>query len=251
MIELKNISFSYKNKSVLLDADFCADGGQTVALLGKNGSGKTTLARIMARRLAPKGGELLLDGKSYSSYSDKEFARRVAYFPQVRPVPEMNVYDYVAYGRYPYSGISFRLTADDRQAVEHALDFTDTKRFAERRVNELSGGERQEVYLAMLIAQGSPYVILDEPTTYMDVSNAFRFYSMLEKLKKDGKCVIAVMHGVADALRFFDRVALLDNGKIVYDGEPEGFAESKICEDVFGVFCEKHGDGYILGVKEN
>ena len=249
MIELKNISFAYKEISVLRGVDLCLAPGQSCALLGKNGSGKTTLARIMARRLYPSEGELLLDGESYSSLSGKEFARRVAYFPQVRPVPEMNVYDYVAYGRYPYSGLSFHLGDEDKAAVERALEFTNTKKFAERRVSELSGGERQEVYLAMLIAQGSPYVILDEPTTYMDVSNAFSFYSMLDTLKSEGKCIIAVMHDVADALRFFDRVALLDGGKIAYDGEPQGFAESKICESVFGVSCERHGDTFVLSPK--
>lgn len=249
MIELKNISFSYREKKVLDGLGFSLARGELCALIGKNGCGKTTLARLIGRQSREGRGELLLDGRPYAEYSGKEFARRVSFFSQTRPVPNMNVYDYVAYGRYPYSGASFHLSAEDREKVARALALTDTERFCGRNVCELSGGERQLVYLAMLAAQDADFAILDEPTAFMDAANCFAVTELLQLFAAEGKGVLAVLHDITHALRFFSRVAVMKDGAIIYDGSPDGAVESSIIEDAFGVACERLGEEYVLKKK--
>ncbi len=247
MIELKNISFSYGRQTVLNNISISFEKGESCAVIGKNGCGKTTLAKLISRQLRSQSGELLLDGRSYREYSEKEFAKKISYFPQSRPVPDMSVCDYVAYGRYPYSDLAFRLTKKDKEAIALAFELTGTKDFEKKSLAGLSGGERQLVYLAMLIAQDTPYTVLDEPTAFMDISNSFLVTDVAEKMKKSGKCVIAVMHDIPQALKFFDRVAVVHGGNLVADGAPEAILASGVIESTFGVFCERVGENdYIL-----
>ena len=246
MIELRDISFSYGGKKIIDSVSLDLSGGEMCAWIGKNGSGKTTLARIIARQLEPSGGECRLDGKDYSTLSGKDFAKKVSFFPQSRPLPDMSVYDNVSHGRYPYSKFSCRLTATDREAISRALALTDTEKFANRTLASLSGGERQAVYLAMLIAQDAPYLLLDEPTTYMDISKAFDLFELLGKLKSEGRCIIAIMHDIGHALEFFDRVILLDGAMIAFDGTPMELCESGATEKALGVACERQGGAYLV-----
>ena len=246
MIELKNISFSYGSHEVLKNISLTLKKGELCALIGKNGCGKTTLSRIISRLSEPRCGEMRLDGKAYGEYSGKSFARHISFFAQKRPTPNMKTADYVAYGRYPHCDISFRLSDKDRESVEQAMKLTDTERFASRNVASLSGGERQLVYLAQAAAQDSDHMILDEPTAFMDAVNTFAVTDLLCELSKNGKCVLAVMHDIPLALKYFSRILVMSEGEIIYDGDPEGAVGSKSIEKAFGVSCERLENDYIL-----
>ena len=250
MIELKNVRFAYGDREVICGVDLTVRPGESCALMGKNGCGKTTLVRLMGRQAAPDSGEITLDGRGYESFSSREFAGCVSVFPQSRPLPDMTVRDYVAYGRYPYAGLSFRLTDEDRRAIGAAFELTCTARFADRPLAELSGGERQLVYLAMQLAQDSEYMILDEPCASLDAANTFAITDVLAAAAGRGKSVLAIMHDIPHALRCFDRVLLMDGGRIVYDGPAEGAADSGAIDTVFGVNCLRvDGGDYIIRKK--
>ena len=249
MIELENISFSYAKIPVLKNISLKLESGEMCALIGKNGCGKTTLSRLASGLCEPQCGELRLDGKIYKEYSKKSFARRVSFFAQKRPTPNMRVEDYIMYGRYPYSDISFKLSKADMEAIETAYKMTDTKRFAERNVASLSGGERQLVYLAHTVAQDSDHMILDEPTAFMDAANTFVVIDLLSELSKKGKCILTVMHDIPIALKHFGRILVMSEGEIIYDGTPDGALASKSIEKAFGVSCEKLENDYVLRKK--
>lgn len=251
MLELRDISFAYGGCRVLEGVNINFSPGELCALVGRNGCGKTTLARIMARQALPLSGRVLLDGGDISSLSGCDFARRVSLFPQSRPTPDMTVGDYVAYGRYPYAGLSMRLSEDDISAVRSAMELTGTSGLAARPIAELSGGERQLVYLAMQIAQDSDFMILDEPTSSLDVANCFAVFDVLEAMAARGKCVAVIIHDIACALSRFSRIAVIDGGRIIYDGSPRGAVSSGAVEAAFGVVCEAVGDGdYIIRKKD-
>ncbi len=249
MIELKNISFAYGAHPVLKNISFTLRGGELCALIGKNGCGKTTLARLISGLCEPQSGEITLDSKAYKEYNNKSFARLVSFFAQKRPTPSMKTADYVAYGRYPYCDISFRLSNGDREAIEKALELTGTERFASRNVASLSGGERQLVYLAHAAAQDSTYMILDEPTAFMDAANTFAVIELLEAFSKKGKCVLTVIHDIPLALKYFPRILVMAEGEIIYDGDADGALSSGSIEKAFGVSCEKLGNDYVLRKK--
>lgn len=237
MIKLDNVVFSYSGCAVLrgLSAEF--EPGQLCAVVGPNGCGKTTLIRLMARLCRPEDGRLSLDGREYAEYGRKSFARMIALLPQQRPIPSITARDLVSHGRFPYLELSRRLSKEDKAAVERALEETGTAAFAERNLQELSGGERQKVYLAMLLAQDTPYILLDEPTTYLDISGQFAIMENLRRMSDGGKCVVAVLHDLSLALRYADRVLAMENGEIRAYARAEDIVESGVLDKIFGVEC--------------
>ena len=170
MIEIQNITKIYGKQTVLKNVTAKLEEGKIYGLVGVNGSGKTTLLRAMTRTLPCRSGNILLDDRSIASYGRKEFARTAAFMPQSRPVPGITVRALVAHGRFPYLGFSRRMTAQDTAAVEQAMRRTGTLDWANRDVRALSGGERQRAWIAMTICQEPEILILDEPTTYLDIS---------------------------------------------------------------------------------
>ena len=246
MIEVKNLSFSYKNKKILSDISFSLKEGECCALLGKNGSGKTTLLRLLSKLQSADSGELCLNGKPYSSYSPREFSKNVSYFAQTRNTPQMSVYDYVSYGRYPHSGISFRLSASDKEAIERALEKTNTQDFRYRELASLSGGERHLVYLARLLAQNAPHLLLDEPTSFADAQNGFLIADILRSECREKKAILAVTHDLPLALASFDRVLVLSENSLIADTDPKTAVNVGAVERAYGVRCEKVERGYVL-----
>lgn len=251
MLELRDISFAYGGCRVLEGVNINFSPGELCALVGRNGCGKTTLARLMARQASPLTGSILLDGVDISSLSGRELARRVSLFPQSRLTPDMAVGDYVAYGRYPYAGLSMRLGHSDIEAVREAMELTGVTGFEGRRLAELSGGERQLVYLAMQIAQGSDFMILDEPASSLDAANCFAVFDVLSAMALRGRCVVVIIHDISFALSRFPRVAVMDGGRIIYDGSPCSAVSSGAIESAFGVICEAVGEkDYIIRKKD-
>ncbi len=238
MIELKNVSYGYNKNKILKGIDMQFERGKLYAIIGPNGCGKTTLVRLLANLNLPQNGEILLNSKPYSNHKRKELAKNIALLPQGRHTPQMQVYDIVASGRYPYLDISRRMTEADRKAVETAMLKTDTLQFANREALSLSGGELQRLYLAMLLAQDTPCVLLDEPTTYLDISCRFQVMEILRSMRNDGKCVITVLHDLELALKFADEVIVMSEGTVVSKATPEKLVKSGVIESVFGVECK-------------
>lgn len=237
MIQLDNLCFSYNGHTVLHQLSASFSPGRLYAILGPNGSGKTTLIRLLGRLLQPESGSLSLDGKSFSGYGRKEFARQLALLPQSRPIPAISVQDLVSHGRFPYLGLSRTPGKEDQTAVAQAMAAVNVQTLAERDLRQLSGGERQRVYLALLLAQDTRYVLLDEPTTYLDASAQFAVMENLKRMSQSGKCVIAVLHDLNLALSFCDEICLLDQGSIAAFGTPESIVESGVLDRVFSIRC--------------
>lgn len=237
MIQIENLCFSYGSHTVLQNLSASFVPGKFYAVLGPNGSGKTTLIRLLGRLMQPDSGKRSLNGKPYSAYGRKEFARKLALLPQSRPVPAISVQDLVSHGRFPYLDLSRIPGKADLEAVEQAMAAVNVKAFAQRDLRQLSGGERQRVYLALLLAQGTEYVLLDEPTTYLDASAQFAVMEYLRQMSQDGKCVIAVLHDLNLALSFCDELCLLDGGSMAAFGPPEEIVRSGMLDRVFSIRC--------------
>lgn len=247
MFELQQVSVGYDHLPLLQDVSFTVQGGQLTTLVGTNGCGKTTLLKAIARQLPLLGGQVQLQGKPIQSYDRKEFARTAAFMPQVRNIPEITVRGLVSHGRFPYLGLSRQMTAKDKEAVQAAMEATGVARWADRDLRELSGGERQRVYLAMALAQGGDAILLDEPTTYLDASAQFELLELLRGLAGQGKAVLLVLHDLAQALQYSDRVAVLAAGKLAAFDTPPRLFESKILDEIFGVtICRAPEGTYYL-----
>lgn len=243
MFELRSVSVGYGERAVLQGVSFTAQAGRITALIGPNGCGKTTLLKAMARQLPLREGEVRLRGCPLQSYTRREFARTTAFMPQVRAIPEITVRGLVSHGRFPYLGLSRQMTARDRRAVEQAMQAAGVERWAQRDLRELSGGERQRVYLAMALAQGGDAILLDEPTTYLDVAAQFELLELLRTLAGQGRAVILVLHDLAQALQYSDEVAVLADGRLAAFDTPARLFASRMLDRVFGVELRRAPDG--------
>lgn len=247
MFELQRVAVGYDEKPLLQNISFAVQNGQITTLVGTNGCGKTTLLKAIARQLPLLEGKILLQGRSIQEYDRKEFARAAAFMPQVRNIPEITVRGLVSHGRFPYLGLSRQMTTKDRAAVEEAMQVTGVARWANRDLRELSGGERQRVYLAMALAQGGQTILLDEPTTYLDVAAQFELLELLRTLAYQGKTVLLVLHDLAQALQYSDRVAVLSQGKLAAFDTPANLFEQKLLDGIFGVtLCRAPEGTYYL-----
>ncbi len=242
MLEVRNITVSHAEKTVLEKTSFVAERGSFTAVLGKNGAGKSTLLEALAS-LLPYEGEALWDRKPLGMLSVRERAKTMAFLPQMLRTPPFTVRELVSCGRSPYLSFAHRMNAEDVSAVEKALALTDTVSFADRLVSTLSGGERQRAFLAMALAQNAPILLLDEPTSYMDIAAESAFLALLSSLsKKENKTVLAVMHDLSFALRYADRILILECGKTAFFGTKEECLASRAIENVFGVRRYSDGD---------
>jgi len=235
MINAKNIYFAYEDVNILHNISHKFEKGRIYAIIGPNGSGKTTFLKLLGRLREPAKGKITLDEKPYGEYSRKDFAKCVATLPQSRITPQIAARELTEHGRYPYLDASRRLKDEDKIIVEEALRSTGILHLASRKLTDLSGGERQKVYLSMLYAQKTDYVLLDEPTTYLDISSQFCVMEELVKMKNEGKCVIAVLHDITLALKYADEVILMDKGSIVCSDVPENMAQRSELREILGI----------------
>ena len=235
MIELKDLRAGYPGRPVL--EDICLDfrPGQVLAVLGPNGCGKSTLLRAACGLLPKTGGAVLLDGVPLERRSPRETARSVAYLPQSRAVPNITAGRMVLHGRFPYLSYPRRYRREDHEMVRRALEWVGAGELSDRLLPQLSGGQRQKVYLAMALAQNTPTVLMDEPTTYLDVGCQLEVMALARRLAEEGRAVVMVLHDLTLALRYAHRAALLQAGKILRTGTPEELYGSRALEEVMGV----------------
>lgn len=235
MLCAEAIVAGYGKTPVVHEASLQVARGQVVALLGPNGSGKTTLLRVLARTCAPFAGRLVLDGQPYDAYHPTEFAQRVAYAPQETPA-EMGftVAELVMMGRYPHQKGFWGASRADWDAVRRAMALTQIEAFAERTISQLSGGERQRVNLARALAQQAHYLLLDEPTTHLDLRHQTQLMHTLRQYASErGVGVLIVLHDLNLASQYADHIALMHAGRIVAQGTPEGMLQPALLESVY------------------
>ena len=218
MIEIRNILLAFGSNRLITDASAQFARGNMVALLGRNGTGKSTLLRAMAGLGKVVSGDIVVDGKSLSTLSAAERAEYIAFVNTERvDVDALTVRELVGIGRSPYTNWIGRLTAEDNEVVEHAMEVTGVKRFAERKVNTLSDGEAQRAMIARALAQDTPIILLDEPTSFLDLPNRYELCRLLSDLAhKENKCVIFSTHELDIALSLADSIALVDTPRLVH-----------------------------------
>jgi len=211
--------------------------GELVALVGPNGSGKSTLLRALGRVLRPRGGVVYLDGRELAQWSTRDIARRLALLPQGPTLSnDMPAGELVWMGRSPHQGILGVPAAADREAVEWAIAETGIQEFVSRPMSSLSGGERQRVWLAMALAQQPQVLLLDEPTTFLDLSHQLEVLDLIRYLNREhGLTVVMVLHDLNQAARYAGRVVALQEGQVYADGSPEQVVTPQTLRDVFGV----------------
>lgn len=234
MIELKNLRAGYPGRPVLEDVSLDFRPGEVLAILGPNGCGKSTLLRTANGLLAKSGGEVLLDGVPLERLSAKEIAQKVAYLPQSRSVANITAGRMVLHGRFPYLSYPRRYRREDHEMVKQALEWAGAAELDSRPLPELSGGQRQKVYLAMALAQDTSTILMDEPTTYLDISCQLEVMTLARRLAEEGRAVVMVLHDLTLALRYAHRAVLLCEGRVRQLGTPEELFESRALEEVMG-----------------
>ncbi len=236
-LEASRLSLGYGERLIVDDLSVEIPPGKITVIIGANGCGKSTLLRGLARLLTPAAGAVLLDGKSVHGMPSKEVAKVMGLLPQAPIAPEgITVADLVGRGRYPHQGWFRRWTPEDDRAVAEALAATDTLELAGRPIEDMSGGQRQRVWIAMALAQETDLLLLDEPTTYLDLSHQVEVLDLLTDLnRRRGTTVVIVMHDLNLACRYADHLITMTRGAISAQGTPADVVTSEMIEHVFNM----------------
>ncbi len=233
MIELNDVSVGYRGKPILSNISFTVSDGEICALLGHNGCGKSTLLRAVTGSLGYVGS-IRIDGQETRRLSNDR-AKLISLMPQLMARPSISVYELVSFGRQPYTGISGILSKSDRQKIDEAIQKTRLEPLALSRCDRISGGELQRAYLAMVLAQDTPNLLLDEPAAHLDARYERQISDFLLALRADRRAVLAVLHNINHALSIADRIIVIDSGRLVFNGNRAEFADRQIAETYFGL----------------
>jgi iron complex transport system ATP-binding protein len=237
VLEAKGLDVGYGRGLVISQLSLDLLRGGVTALVGPNGSGKSTLLKTLARLLKPSGGAVYLDGKAITSTTTSQVAREIAILPQGPAAPQgLTVGELVEQGRYPHAGPLRMLRQQDYRAIGQALELTDMADFAHRSLDSLSGGERQRAWIALALAQATPVLLLDEPTTFLDVGHQLEVLDLVRRLNvEQGMTIVLVLHDLNHAARYALRLVVLNDGQIVADGPPADILTPTLLAEVFSV----------------
>jgi ABC-type cobalamin/Fe3+-siderophores transport system ATPase subunit len=233
-----DLTLAYDRRTVSSGLSVDIPDGSFTVIIGPNACGKSTLLRALAGLLVPKAGRVVLDGREIAAYRSKEVARRLGLLPQTAIAPEgISVADLVARGRYPHQRLLRQWTPEDEEQVAAAMAATGVTALAERAVDELSGGQRQRVWIAMALAQQTGILLLDEPTTYLDIAHQIDILDLCADLNEQGRTLVAVLHDLNQATRYATHLIAMKDGAVVAAGDPS-IVTASLVEDVYGLKCE-------------
>jgi iron complex transport system ATP-binding protein len=234
---VENLTLAYDAAAPVVDGlTLEVPTGRLTAVVGPNGSGKSTLLRGMSRLLTPQSGRVLLDGKDIHELPARELARKLGVLPQGPVTPEgITAAELVSRGRHPHRGLFGRLTGEDDAAINDALAAVELTELRDRPVDQLSGGQRQRVWIAMVLAQGTQHLLLDEPTTYLDLAHAVDVMNVVHAAAGAGRTVVAVLHDLTLAAQYADHLVVMGDGRIAAQGRPVDVLTAALLDEVFGL----------------
>lgn len=243
-IRVEDLCVNYGEKEVVKGISLKIEDGQVVTIIGPNGSGKSTILKSISRCLKPANGTVYLDEENIYQVNTKKVAQKLAILPQVKNVSsDVSVEELVSYGRYPHLGFGKKLMKEDLQIVDWAIRKTGLESLRKRFVATLSGGERQRAWIAMSLAQKPRILLLDEPTTFLDISFQIEILELVKELNETlGLTVVMVLHDLNQAARYSDEIFLIDDGMLSSSGSPEEIISSSLLEDVFGIEADIYDD---------
>ena len=234
-VSANGVTLGYGERIVVADLDLQVHTGVITTVIGPNGCGKSTLLRALGRLLPPRSGQVLLDGKAISSMKTKEVARVLGILPQTPTAPDgLTVADLVARGRHPHQSWLRQWSADDADEVSRALEQTGIADLADRPLDQLSGGQRQRAWISMALAQGTDILLLDEPTTYLDLAHSVEVLDLVDRMHDEmGRTVVMVLHDLNLAVRYSDQLVVMSKGRIVASGPPVEVISAELLREVF------------------
>ena len=243
LLSTKDLCAGYNKKQILHDISLEFERGKITVIAGENGCGKSTLLKSLIRIVPKTKGEIVVDGQNAETLTSVQLARKIAYLPQNKSIPDLTVMTMVLHGRFAHLSYPRRYRKEDLDAAQRALEITDLTEFADKKISHLSGGTAQRVFLAMTLAQSSPVILMDEPTSFMDISHQMKFMELCKNLANSGKAVVMVLHDLPAALKYADKIILMSQGKVISSGTPNQIFESGSLDRAFNVnFKRVHTD---------
>lgn len=239
MIELKNVCAGYEGKTIVKNASVTFEPGKITVLIGPNGCGKSTLLKSVVRINPHTDGEILIEDKPIDNFSSAKLAQNVAYLAQNKKAPDISVMKMVLHGRFAYLNYPRKYRPQDFEIARKSLEWAGMADKSDELVSKLSGGMQQKVYIAMALAQDANTILMDEPTTYLDVVHQLRLMAMAKQLAAEGKAVVMVLHDLTQALEVADKVVVLKAGEIIAQGTADEVYECGSIEEAFGIKIEK------------
>ncbi|QHT63004.1 ABC transporter ATP-binding protein [Paenibacillus lycopersici] len=244
VIQANKLTLSYGKNEIFSNLDLLIPKGEITVFIGSNGCGKSTILRSIARLLKPQEGTILLEGTDIARLSSKEIAKRLAILPQGPIAPEgLTVHQLVKQGRYPYQSFLQQWSVEDEKAVKRALEVTHLTELSSRSVDSLSGGQRQRAWIAMTLAQNTPTLLLDEPTTFLDMTHQIDILDLLFELnEKENRTIAMVLHDINLACRYAHHIVAVKDGRVHAKGRPEAIVNEQLIRDVFDMECQIAAD---------
>ncbi|PAV29367.1 cobalamin/Fe(3+)-siderophore ABC transporter ATP-binding protein [Virgibacillus profundi] len=238
-LNAKNLTLGFGDKVIIDNIDIVIPEGEITVLIGANGCGKSTVLRSLARLLKPKEGNVILNGEDIAKMKSKDVAKKLAILPQGPITPEgLTVYELVKQGRHPHRGFIKQWSTKDEDAVHHALEVTNTLSLSNQTVDSLSGGQRQRAWIALTLAQETDIILLDEPTTYLDMAHQIDVLDLLYDLnEKDGRTIVMVLHDLNLASRYAHHIIAVKDKKVLAQGKPETIITPNLVHEVFQMKC--------------